>query len=502
MRRDSRGETTHRGRGYAEMASRLTMTRARRHSSYSAMIRGRKPRLGTLMGLFLLAGLAPAGSGAQAPADVTRDTSVEVASFDSAWKRIRATYYDSSMHGIDWDAVRSELRPRVARARMRDTTRAVISDMIARLGDSHFAVLPAGTEGDRPSVAAADVPGDVGLDVRLLDGVLVVTHVDSSGSAARAGVHAGWTLDAVDGERAADRLAALAPLPPGHQRRVASLRAAMRFAHRLEGTPGSTTHVTFRDGRDATRTFDLVRDEPRGTVVRLGALPPLVARLDWRRVASGPDCVGVIRFNVWMTPIAPRFEKALRSLQRCRGIVLDLRGNIGGVAAMIMGVAGYFFDDTVSLGTLRTRDAKLHYAANPRRVASDGSSLATYAGAVAVLLDAQSASTTEIFAAALQQLGRARVFGDTSAGQALPSLLDPLPNGDALLYAIADFIAPGGHRIEGTGVIPDDPLQPTRKALLSGEDPVEEAALHWIEGMSGVPAGHPRFRSRPGVDFP
>ena len=79
----------------------------------------------------------------------------------------------------------------------------------------------------------------------------------------------------------------------------------------------------------------------------------------------------------------------------------------------------------------------------PVRVSRSGQPLQPYEGHVAIVVDEMSASTTEILAAALQRLGRARVFGTPSAGQALPALLTRLPNGDRLMYVIADFAGPG-----------------------------------------------------------
>jgi carboxyl-terminal processing protease len=109
-------------------------------------------------------------------------------------------------------------------------------------------------------------------------------------------------------------------------------------------------------------------------------------------------------------------------------------------------------------------------------------------GQVAVIIDELSASTTEILAAALQRLGRARVFGGPSAGQALPALLTRLPNGDRLMYVIGDFAGPGGTRVEGAGVVPDEPVPLSRAALLAGRDEALQAAFRWIE-TSGRPAG-------------
>ena len=81
----------------------------------------------------------------------------------------------------------------------------------------------------------------------------------------------------------------------------------------------------------------------------------------------------------------------------------------------------------------------------------------------------------------MQSIGRARVFGQTSMGQALPALFDRLPNGDVLIHAWGDFVTGTGVRIEGRGVIPDEPVQLSRDALLAGRDLALERALAWID---------------------
>ena len=229
---------------------------------------------------------------------------------------------------------------------------------------------------------------------------------------------------------------------------------------------------------------NLVRQPARGTVVRLGALPPLVAWLDARRIETPTGCVGVIRFNVWMTSIAAALDDAVNESRECDGIVLDLRGNVGGLAAMISGVAGYFVNSDMLLGVMHMRGADLRYTVNPRHVTRTGERMEPYAGPLAIVVDGLSASTTEIFASALQHYQRARVFGDTTAGEALPSLLTRLPNGDGMQYAVADLTDPGGRRLEGQGVVPADVVPLTRAALAHGRDDALQAAVGWIEHAS------------------
>ncbi len=107
-----------------------------------------------------------------------------------------------------------------------------------------------------------------------------------------------------------------------------------------------------------------------------------------------------------------------------------------------------------------------------------------FAGPLAILVDRQSASTSEIFAMGMQTLGRGRVFGETTPGMALPAVMLRLPNRDVLYHAFADFTDPNGVRIEGRGVIPDRPVALTRADLLAGRDLVQEAAVEWIRGAT------------------
>jgi carboxyl-terminal processing protease len=125
------------------------------------------------------------------------------------------------------------------------------------------------------------------------------------------------------------------------------------------------------------------------------------------------------------------------------------------------------------------RTAALNFIINPRAGA--------FAGPVAVLVDGSSASTAEIFAGGLKDLGRARVFGTRSAGAALPSVITTLPNGDGFQYAIANYISAGGQALEANGVITDLEVKLTRATLLAGHDAVIDAALDWIRKQKDKP---------------
>jgi len=138
---------------------------------------------------------------------------------------------------------------------------------------------------------------------------------------------------------------------------------------------------------------------------------------------------------------------------------------------------------------MKTRENSVSFRVNPRR--SDSSSRATTPidRPVAILVDEMSASTSEIFAGGMQEAGRARVFGRTTPGAALPAVMVRLPNGDVFVAAMADFVTPKGVRLEGRGVVPDEIIELTPEVLSSGADPDLRAAAKWILEQWGEPEG-------------
>src|ERR1700683_382602 len=130
-----------------------------------------------------------------------------------------------------------------------------------------------------------------------------------------------------------------------------------------------------------------------------------------------------------MPRVIPSFGKAIQDCAKCDGLIIDLRGNPGGIGGMAMGMAGWLTDHpNLQLGTMYMRGATLKFVINPRADA--------YTGPLAILVDGTSASTSEIFAGGLQDLRRARIFGTHTAGAALPSLIMRLPDGDGFQYAV------------------------------------------------------------------
>jgi carboxyl-terminal processing protease len=444
------------------------------------------------------------------------DSALAVETFDAAWTIVRDTHFDRNYNGVDWNSVRDELRPRAESATTVGELRGTIDEMLGRLGQSHFALLPremvdefkdnakenesSSTGGDSndsqphdpaksadrsDETDASRRPGDVGFDFRIIDGRVAVTSVSNGGPAEAAGLARGTEITEIEGV-AVDKLLAL--IPGGLEPRMHNLHAWGMINSHVSGDEGRDLTLTVREINGKDRIVTFARAPVSGELVQFGNLPTFVSELkSWREPLSpygGSGEAGVIWFNIWMGPLAPLFDAAIDDLRGTEGMILDLRGNPGGVGGMSMGFAGHFVDEKQTLGVMSTREANMNFIAMPRIVSAAGQRVDPYSKPLAILIDGLSGSTTEIFAGGMQSMGRARIFGEASMGAALPALMDELPNGDVLLHAFADFVTGTGVRLEGRGVIPDEPVGLTLEDLRAHRDPVMETALRWLAAQA------------------
>lgn len=408
---------------------------------------------------------------------------IALAAFDTLWTKVRNTYVDTAFVSGKWVQVRDSLRPRAAGITSRRALDRLFAETLGHIPDSHFYIIPARVASMDSGSRASDGRGTTGLAIRMAGGQAVVWRVDAGGPAATAGITPGQVVLKVAGRDAKTSIRRVKAMPEQARQRAMS-EMLQRFNGALSPSIGDTVTLLFADGS----SHSLIAMPAEGRLSRFGNLPPLAGLVRTTRLPSGTGCVGVIAFNIWLPELGKDLERAVDSVSNCSGVVIDLRGNPGGVGAMVMGFGGYFVDSAVSLGTMRTRQVTLKFAINPRRSRDDGTQRTPYTGPLAILVDPMTASTSEIFATGMQLIGRARVFGERSAGAALPALMERLPSGDVFVHAVADFTDPKGARVEGAGTVPDEIVDLTKQALSDGRDTALEAAMRWISTSS---AGRP-----------
>ena len=412
--------------------------------------------------------------------------------FEVVWDKLRSSHFDASEGQVDWAGLEATHRPAITGAADLPALRREINRLLRAVGVSHLALIPAGVVPEharkprpRPPGAEPGVLAELGLRVALLEGAIHVSQVLPGSAAAQGGIGTGWRVESIDDWRLDEAIASLAAMPEGRGRELARRQLEMHANGRLEGLAvGEQVLLQLRDGNGRPRQAQLAARAAEGTTIRLvPGMPEMTARYRASRVplADG-GCALQVAFDAWAQPAYAGLVASLREFPDCDRLVLDLRGNPGGQIWTLTAIAGLLHDKATDLGTLETANGRLKLAVLPRTVAEDGSRLRTLHGPVAILLDGGSASCSEIFAAGLQASGRARVFGETSAGMALPAMTARLPSGDWLYFPTADLRAPDGRRIEGQGVAPDVPARAGVADLLVGRDPALEAAFDWLSG--------------------
>ncbi len=357
-------------------------------------------------------------------------------------------------------------------ALMQSAVRGLLLDL-----DPHSAYLKKADAEEFDELTSGAYDG-VGLELQQLPegGVRIVAPLDD-GPAERAGLRSGDLIIAIDGK----------PLEAGAGDASAPLR----------GKAG--TKVVVRIVRKGTaQPFDvtLVRDTIRTTSVRSRMLEP---------------GFGYVRLSSFQAATASDFNKAVDVLQKdapLRGLVLDMRSNPGGLLVGAVQIADELLDKG---GIVSTKGRAM--IGDSRFDATPGDRLK--GAPVVVLVDAGSASASEVLAGALRDNKRARVVGSRTFGKGSVQTLLPLDNGDSVKITTARYYTPSGHSIQALGIVPDVVLHPEggdrRPAPISeaelprhlaGETPMEgdnagevlpgqkpiDAALMELKKLAGVAA--------------
>jgi carboxyl-terminal processing protease len=391
--------------------------------------------------------------------------------FDAVWQTVNDNYFDPTFGGRDWQAIGDAYRQKLAAVQ---DDRAfwvdVLNAMLFELGVSHIAALPPELANQMDPITFSS--GSLGMDVRLLDGQPVITSVVEGSPAARAGLRPGFVLTAVDGRTSDDIAADAAHTPPNNERnRLGNVEQALRTL--LYGELGKEVVVEYLDaaGRPQRAAMQFARRLSSTCAQFDPNLPPACTEFAMRRLAGG---IGYLRFSGFLPTALDDVLQAIEELHDAPALLIDLRGNPGGVFFVRKAIASQLVGQRTLFMRYQLRDevqeAYLDFVASP------------YPGLVVILVDELSASSSEEFAGSLQALGRATVVGSQTPGRCLVSNVVQLPSGAILSYPYGQSQTPDGRVLEGNGVVPDVEVALDRDLLLQGMDSQLAAAIDYAAG--------------------
>jgi len=355
--------------------------------------------------------------------------------FERVWRLVAERHHDPALGGVDWTAAGRTHGPAAVAAADDETLYRELNAMLEPLKDSHTrAVSPA-----RASERRSRTRVRTGFAMERLEGRWIVNEVLPASPAEQDGIRPGWVVVARDGRPLGEEID-------------------------FRPTVGEAAAWEFLDEQDRT--------------VRVAPVARELSTAPRREERMLPGGIPLLRFDEFDGPARRWLSERLKSRADAPGVVIDLRRNSGGETFSLGIVIGEFFRQAVDCGAFVTR-------AGTSAVKSSwqwGS--ARYAGRVVVLVDRGTASAAEIFAAVLQDHGRATIIGRPTAGAVLASWFYELADGGQLQLSREDYLAPKGRRLEGRGVEPDIAVPRTLADLRAGRDRDLQEAVSLLRGAS------------------
>jgi carboxyl-terminal processing protease len=389
----------------------------------------------------------------QRPAEATLEDSPKVI-VDEAWQLVNRYYVDETFNKTDWRETRQALLSRnytsvkEAYIALREALQPLNDPYTRFMAPSEYESLTSQTSGELSGVG-------IRMEIDKKSNMLTIVEPLPGSPAIKAGLAAGDRIIEIDGK----------PTAKLDIKESSSL---------IRGQSG--TQVKFLIQRRGTKTFEVAVDR---AVIELSTVT-------YRMQQEGADRIGYIRLNEFSAHASEQIKAAIEKLtaEKADGFVLDLRGNPGGLLDASIDIADMWLDRGLIVRTVNRQGKN-------ERIEARSQSLTQKP--LAVLVDGNSASSSEILTGALQDNGRAKVIGSTTFGKALVQSVHQLSDGSGLAVTVAHYYTPKGTDINHKGITPDIQVTLSEgQQILLSTNPKMVATLsdpHYIKAIQTLQQG-------------
>jgi carboxyl-terminal processing protease len=371
---------------------------------------------------------------------------------DEAWQIVNREYVDNSFNNVDWQATRQQLLSKnyTSKEQAYEAIRKALeplSDPYTRFLDpEQFQALTSQTSGELSGVG-------IRMEVDDQTKILKVVEPIENSPAFKADIKAGDKILAIDGQ-------------PTQGMKIEEASAMIR------GEVG--TNVSLQLSREGKGVFDVTLTRAQ---IELPSVHSSVKQ-------EGQIKVGYISLNEFSSHASEQMQRAILNLneQNVDAYVLDLRGNPGGLLHASVEIARMWIESGEIVHTVDRKGGTQEFKAN-------NSALTQLP--MAVLVDGNSASASEILAGALKDSKRGVVVGSKTFGKAVVQSVHSLSDGSGLAVTISRYYPPSGIDINHKGIMPDvtldltstqqQRLQTEPSLIGSNEDPQYKRAITVLE---------------------
>jgi carboxyl-terminal processing protease len=302
----------------------------------------------------------------------------------------------------------------------------------------------------------------IGATVSQQGGEIVIVAPIKDTPAEAAGIRAGDVILAVDGESTQGWTVDQAVL-------------------KIRGPAGTPVTLTIRHSDQTTEDITIIRDEIR--VESVSTTPPGGTLKD-----EDGNAVTDIAY-VSISEFTGRTDEELRPVLRdvsegsYKGLILDLRGNPGGLLDTVVSIADMFLDKGIILVEVSREGDERVYNATGGGEAVDIP--------VVVLVDQFSASGSEVLSAAIQENGRGILVGQKTFGKGTVNIARPLSDGGALFVSIARWLTPERVQIDGVGINPNIEVALSDEDINLRRDSQLLRAIDYLRSEAAIPEPTP-----------
>jgi carboxyl-terminal processing protease len=335
---------------------------------------------------------------------------------DEAWQIVNREYVDTNFNQVDWQAIRQELLSREYSSS--EEAYAALRRALERLNDPYTRFLDPKQFRALTNQTAGELSG-IGIRLQLdaaTQRLTVVEPIENSPASA-AGIQTGDQILAIDG-------------------RSTEGMTVEQASQLIQGEAG--TQIVLRIERSGRSAFD-----QRLTRARIA-----VPNVSYALRDEGNHQIGYIRLTEFSSHAPDQMRRAIRTLldQGADGFVLDLRGNPGGLLQASIDISRMWLENGAIVQTVNR-------TGHSDQINANRTSLTELP--LAVLVDENSASSSEILTGALRDNNRAVVVGTQTFGKALVQSVHSLSDGSGLAVTVAHYYTPDGTDISQRGITPD-----------------------------------------------
>ena len=342
---------------------------------------------------------------------------------ENVWKIVKENYYDASMNNQNWNRWKDRYDGKIKND---EDAKVAIETMLASLDDPYSRFMSKQDYNDQNTSINSKITG-IGVNIATNSGKVHIVNVIEGTPAQSANLQAGDIILDIDGKDAGGL-------------------SVSEVANLVRGPENTFVQLTILRNSDKF-TKRIMRKEIKIKTVK----------------SSVENKIGYIQITSFIGSTTPNeFLEAIEKTKNAEGLVIDLRGNTGGLLPNAVFIANLFIPNGKIVSIVGRNGYKYDIQAQENDFEIDKP--------LVVLIDGGSASASEILSGALKDYHRAKLVGTTTFGKGMVQRIIPLENETGLNLTVAKYLTPAGTDINKKGIKPDVEVQFTEKNLRNRDD--------------------------------